>query len=168
MRTRIASALIVAALLSPVAGLAQTAQVVQQDKTIDVAKFKTYSYEAGHPAILEEVDQRILAALEAQLTAKGLKKVPSGPADAIVSYHAVQRQDVDLSTFDKAKAAGQPAGMLKVGAMAVDLKDAATGKLAWRAKVEDVLRGDKAAQLATIDKIVAALFEKYPTAAAKK
>jgi hypothetical protein len=86
--TRIASALIVAALLCPVAGLAQTAQVVQQDKTIDVAKFKTYSYEAGHPAILKEVDQRILAALEAQLTAKGLEKVASGPADAIVSLQS--------------------------------------------------------------------------------
>jgi len=168
MKTRIASALVLAALLCPVAARAQTAQVVQHDKTIDVGKFKTYSVETGHPAILEEVDRRILAGLETQLAAKGLTKVASGPADAIVTYHAVQRQDVDLDTFDKAKAAGQPAAMLKIGTMAVDLKDAATGKLAWRAKVEDVFRGDTAAQLATLDKAIAALFEKYPAAVAKK
>ena len=168
MRTRIAPALVLAALLWPVGALAQTAQVVQHDQTIDAAKFRTYSFEVGHPAILKEVDQRILATLEAQLAAKGLKKVASGPGDAIVTYHAVQRQDVDLATFDKAKAAGQPAALLKVGAMAVDLKDAASGKLAWRAKVEDVLRGDMAAQLATIDKAIAALFEKYPATTAKK
>ncbi len=161
MRTRIAAALVLAALLCPVAGFGQTARVVQQDETIDVTKFRTYSYVPGHPAILKEVDQRILAAIDTQLGAKGLKKVPSG-GDAVISYHAVQRQDVDLSTFDNQKAAGQAASTLKVGTMAVDLKDAATGKLAWRAKVEDVLRGDQAAQLATIEKAIAALFEKYP------
>jgi hypothetical protein len=167
MRIRIAPALLLAVLLCPAAAPAQTAQVVQHDKTIDVSKFKTYSFETGHPAILEEVDRRILAALEKQLAAKGLQKAEAGQADAIVTYHAVQRQDVDLTTFDKAKAAGQAPAMLKVGAMAVDLKDAATAKLAWRAKVEDVLRGDQAAQLATIDKAIAALFEKYPAAAKK-
>ena len=52
--------------------------------------------------------------------------------------------------------------ILKVGTLALDLKEGRTGKLAWRGKIEGVLTGDHAAQLETVDKAIAAHFEKYP------
>ncbi len=58
--------------------------------------------------------------------------------------------------------------MSKVGTLVVDVKAASTGNVAWRAKVDDVLKGDAAAQLAVVDQAVTKLFELYPTRTAKK
>jgi len=166
MKTRVTvTALFV--LMFAAAALAQKAQIVQQDKAVDVTKFRTFSYEVGHPAILKKVDERIIAGIEAQLVARGLTKAASGKGDVVFTYHGVQREDVDLTTFDeKTPAPGAmrtPAQTLKVGTLAVDLREASTRKLAWRAKVEDVLlRGDEAAQLAAIDKGIIAVFQVYP------
>ena len=166
MKTRV-TVIALFVLMFAAAALAQKAQVVQQDKAIDVTKFRTFSYEVGHPAILKKVDERIIAGIEAQLVARGLTKAASGQGDVVFTYHSVQREDVDLSTFDeKTPAPGAmrtPAQTLKVGTLAVDLREASTRKLAWRAKVEDVLlRGDEAAQLAAIDKGIIAVFQVYP------
>jgi len=163
MRTRIA-ALALAASCGAVPALAQTAQVLKQDKSIDVASFKTFSYQVGHAALLKEVDQRIQAGIEAQLVARGLQKAASGPGDLVYTYHSIQRQDVDLATVDKKGPGGEKLEptILKVGTLALDLKEGSTGKLAWRGKIEGVLTGDHAAQLETVDKAIAALFEKYP------
>jgi hypothetical protein len=164
MTARIA-ALTLAVLMCPVPGMTQTAQVMQQDKTVDVTKFRTFSYQVGHPAFLKEVDQRIVAGIEAQLVARGLTKAASGPGDVIVTYHSVQRTDLDLAATDKqARATGGTAEpvLLKVGTLAVDLKEAGTGKLVWRARIDDVLSGDQAAQMGTVDKCIVALFQWYP------
>ena len=173
MKRRMAVALLIA-LLCPGLAVAQkaTPTVVQLDKSVDFAAFKTYSYEPGHPAILKEVDARVVAGIEKQLGALGLTKAAAGKGDIVVTYHTVQRNDVDLSTFDNTQpAAGgerKAAQTLKIGTLAVDAKVASTGKLAWRAKVERVFSGDAATQLKAVDDAVAAVFGLYPTKTAKK
>jgi hypothetical protein len=174
MKTRIASFVALAGLVA-VLGLAQTAippKVMQQDKAIDFASFRTYTYEASHPAILKEVDARVLAAIEKQMAALGLTKATTGPGDIVVTYHTVTRNDVDLATFDnKAPALGaerKPAETLKIGTLVVDASVPATGKLAWRARVERAFAGDQGTQLKTVDEAVASVFTVYPTKTAKK
>jgi hypothetical protein len=174
MKTRIAAAVLLV-LLCPVLGVAQKAMVptvVHLDKTVDFTTFHTYSYEPSHPAILKEVDARIVAGIEAQLKALGLTKAASGKGDIVVTYHSVSRTDVDLSTFDKVEPAPggerKAAQTLKVGTLAVDVNAASTGKLAWRGKVEKVFSGDAATQLKTVDEAVVAVFGVYPTKTAKK
>jgi len=172
MRTRLAVALLIA-LLIPVLGLAQKAPTVMQlDKAVDFATFHTYSYEPGHPAILKEVDARVVAGIEAQMAAVGLTKAAAGKGDVVVTYHTVTRTDVDLSTFDNVQpqAGGErkPAETLKIGTLVVDVKSTAAGKLAWRAKVEQVFAGSPAAQLKAVDEAVVAVFSVYPTKAVKK
>jgi Domain of unknown function (DUF4136) len=160
----------------PVLGIAQKptakASVVHQDQTTDFAKFKTYSLETGQPAIIKEVDARIVSDIEAQLTALGLTKATSGPGDVIVTYYSVTRTDVDLATFDKAEpkpgAPRKPAQTFKVGTLVVDVKPSVKATPAWRAKVEDVLKGDTATQMKTVDEAVVAAFGIYPTRTAKK
>jgi hypothetical protein len=174
MKTRIAVVVVMLALLCPGLVLAQklVPTVVQQDKTVDFTTFRTYSYEASHPAILKEVDARIVVDIEKELAALGLTKAATGKGDVVVTYHSVTRNDVDLATFDtKQPAAGgerKAAETLKIGTLAVDVKVASTGKLAWRAKVERVFSGDKAAQLNGVDYAVAEVFTVYPTKTAKK
>ncbi len=141
--------------------------VVQVDKGVDFTAFRTYSYEAGYPAMVKEVDARIVADIEAQLAALGLTRAASGPGDVVVSYFSVMRTDVDLASFDaRAPQAGterKAAETFKVGTLVMNVKAASTGKVAWRAKIEGVLTGDTAAQLAVIDGAVASVFNVYPT-----
>jgi hypothetical protein len=174
MKTRIAVVVVMLAMLWPGLALAQKVvpAVVQQDKTVDFTAFHTYSYEASHPAILKEVDARVVAGIEKELAGLGLTKATSGKGDVVVTYHTVSRNDVDLSTFDNAPpAAGgerKAAEVLKVGTLVVDARAGSTGKLAWRAKVERVFAGDQATQMKTVDEAVVAAFTVYPTKTAKK
>jgi hypothetical protein len=175
MKTRIAS-LVGLAVLMAVFGAAQTPpilpKVVQQDKAVDFASFHTYTYDASHPAMLKEVDARVVAAMETELASLGLTKATTGKGDIVVTYHTVTRNDVDLSTFDNtppaAGAERKAADTLKIGTLVVDVKAAASGKLAWRAKVERAFVGDKATQLKTVDEAVKMVFTVYPTRTAKK
>jgi hypothetical protein len=155
-------------------GLAQQTAgvtVLALDKTADFSKFKTYEWGPGHKALDPAWDKSIVAAIEKALAEKGLK--PGAPADVVVEYHAVQREDVDLRSFDnKAPAQGAEratATMVKVGTLAVDLRERVSRKVLWRVAAERALPSTAAADReAIVAKIVAALFEKYPTAVAKK
>jgi hypothetical protein len=152
------------ALIVPSAALAQKVTVLKSDKTADVTKFKTYEWTPGHKALDPAWDKAIIAAVEKELAAKGLK--PGKPGDILVAYHGVQREDVDLSQFDsKAAAAGtQAAQVIKVGTLAVELRNPATREVIWRVAGEDAIKNVAPAERdAFVAKMVAALFEKYPT-----
>ncbi len=173
MKTRTAVAVLLL-LACPAIGFAQKPKavkpvVVRHDKTVDFTKFRTYSYQQGQPAILKDVDARIVADLEAQLQAVGLTRAPEGSGDVVVTYYSVTRTDVDLATFDRQEpAAGTQRKMAEtytVGTLVVDVKPADAAAPAWRVKIDEVLAGDAAAQLKTVDGAVAAIFSVYPTRA---
>jgi hypothetical protein len=152
------------ALIVPSAALAQKVAVLKLDKTADVTKFKTYEWTPGQKALDPAWDKAIIAAVEKELAARGLK--PGKPADILVAYHGVQREDVDLSKFDpKAAAAGtQPAQLIKVGTLVVELRNPATREVIWRVGGEGAIKEVAAAERDTfVAKMVASLFEKYPT-----
>ncbi len=144
-----------------------TVAVIQLDKATDVTKFKTSSWTPGHPALDPEGHKAIVADIDAQLEARGLKKAATG--DVLVCYNAVQREDVDLSTFDdKPPAAGaerKMAQIVRVGTLVVDLKSAATNKLFWRAKAEGAMRTPLAQDWsARLNDAIVKLFTLYPGA----
>src|ERR1044072_3039424 len=60
---------------------------VDFDKGTDFSKYKTYSWATGTPAQNPMMHQRIVAGIDAQLAAKGFRKVESNP-DIVVVYHA--------------------------------------------------------------------------------
>ncbi len=144
--------------------------VHQLDKTVDFSAFKTYSWGPSHRAIDASVDKIITAAIEEQLAARGLTK--GSPGAIVVGYHTVQRTDVDLKTFDdKAPAAGAertPATTIRVGTLLVDVRDASTNKVLWRASVERALANMPVDQRdAYLKSTVASIFQMYPVAAKK-
>jgi hypothetical protein len=142
--------------------------LVQHDKATDMTKFTTYSWTPGHPSLNPDVDKAIVADIEAQLAARGLTKAAKG--DVLVCYHSVEREDVDLSTFDeKPPAAGAERKMaqtVRVGTLVVDLKAGATNKLFWRAKAEGATSTVPVeSRTAFLNDVVTKLFALYPGSA---
>jgi hypothetical protein len=152
------------ALVVPSTALAQKVTVLKLDKAVDVTKFKTFEWTPGHKALDPAWDKAITAAVEKELAARGLK--PGKPGDVLVAYHGVQREDVDLSTFDpKGAASGkQPAQIIKVGTLAVEFRNPTTREVMWRVASEGAIKDVSAAERdALVAKMVAALFQQYPT-----
>jgi hypothetical protein len=154
-------------------GLAQKAggvTVLVSDKATDFSKFKTYEWAPGHKALDPAWDKSIIDGIDKSLAAQGLKK--GTPADVLVEYHAVQSEEVDLSTFDNktpAKGAERAsAQIVKKGTLAIDLREPASRKVVWRVAAERAITAVTGAERdAFVAKLVATMFESYPTAKKK-
>jgi hypothetical protein len=162
---RLVLAVCLLALVIPVAALAQTTavSVLRMDKSADFSKIKTYEWTPGQKALDPAWDKAIIAAIDKELAARGIKK--GAPGDILVAYHAVQRADVDLSTFDQKAAAqgGAAAQVVKKGTLAIDLRNPSTRTVIWRVAGEGAIKEMPDAERdAFLAKMVAALFEKYP------
>jgi hypothetical protein len=89
--------LAMAVLLAPALLLAQKTSY-DYDKTADFTGFKTYALKEGTNVGQPLIDNRIVAAIEAQLAAKGLTKTDADP-DVFVVYHMAFDKQKDISTF---------------------------------------------------------------------
>jgi hypothetical protein len=141
--------LITAALALLLAPVVLSAQKVSYDynKAANFASFKTYAHKQGTPAGQELIDQRIVAAIDAELAAKGLTKADANP-DVFVVYHIAFDKEKDISTYSSGYGGGYGAygwgwggGMgttttqvrdILMGTLVIDLADAKAGQLAWR------------------------------------
>jgi Domain of unknown function (DUF4136) len=134
--------------------------------TADVAdapallKAATYAFTPGQPSYDKTVDQAIITAIDREMSARGVKKVTSGP-DLVVTYLSVRRTDVDLKSTPSAKD-----GTLReyaVGTLIVSISDPADRqKKLFNGRIDKPLDLDPATYEATINAAVAAIFEKYP------
>jgi len=134
--------------------------------TADVAngsallKAATYTFTPGQPSYDKTVDQAIITAIDREMSARGVKKVTSGP-DLVVTYLSVRRTDVDLKSTPSAKD-----GTLReyaVGTLIVSISDPADRqKKLFNGRIDKPLDLDPATYEATINAAVAAIFEKYP------
>src|SRR5574341_1170619 len=84
-------------LLAGGSALAQEVRV-DFDKGADFSKYKTFAWAKGAPAGNPLVHQRIVAGIEAQLMAKGLRKVESNP-DIVVLYTAATDTQVSINAM---------------------------------------------------------------------
>jgi hypothetical protein len=117
------------------------------DKSANFAGFKTYAHKEGTNVGQPLIDERIVAAIDTQLAAKGLTKVEADP-DVFVVYHIAFDKQKDISTFSTGYAGGYgPYGWgwgggmgstttqvrdILIGTLVIDVADAKQGKLAWR------------------------------------
>ena len=67
------------------------------DKTAPFAQFKSYSWKDGTPTKNELIDKRIVAAVEAQLAAKGFRRDDAAP-DVFVVFHVAMDEQKDISS----------------------------------------------------------------------
>ena len=138
----------VAVVLSPAMLFAQKVSY-DYEKTANFAGFKTYAFKDGTKVGQPLIDDRIVAAIEQELAAKGFTKVDANP-DVFVVYHTTFDKQKDISTFSSGYGGGYgPYGWgwgggwaggttttqvrdILMGTLVIDIADAKKGQLAWR------------------------------------
>jgi len=140
---------------------------VDWDRNVhDFARYKTYAWVRPlRPTANPLMDERIVTAIDAQLAAKGMRKVDSG-SDLLVTYNAgVKEQRSAMATG----MGGWRMGMGRVdpiienvGTLVVDLSDAGQKKLIWRGAASDTLSDKSDKNSKKIEKAVEKMFKKYP------
>src|SRR5512145_3379391 len=99
--------LVTAAALAVFAAVPLLAQKVSYDydKTATFTAFKTYAHKEGTKVGQQLIDDRIVAAIDAELAAKGLTKTESNP-DVFVVYHIAFDKQKDISTYSSGYGGG--------------------------------------------------------------
>ena len=149
------------------------------DKTAPFASFKSYALKDGTPTGNPLIDNRITAAIEAQLAAKGLVKNDAAP-DVFVLFHLAYDEQKDISTYSTGPMYGGygwgwgggwgatttdvRVREIIVGTLAIDLVDASRKQMVWRGlgtkEIDTNAKPEKRDQ--NITKAVEKIFKNYP------
>jgi len=160
------------AVLSAAASFAQQVKT-DYDRNANFSQYKTYSWQKVQTQDPLWVD-RIKDAVNAALTAKGLRSVESGGDVAIVAIEATQDQRT-LNTFYDGLSGGwrwrgfggfgeatTTVDTYKVGTLIVDLFDAHSKALIWRGSSSDTLSDKSEKNIKSLDRGVQKMFEHFP------
>jgi hypothetical protein len=151
------------------------------NKAANFASFKTYAHKDGTKVGQPLIDDRIVAAIDAAMAAKGFTKAESNP-DVFVVYHMAFDKQKDISTFSSGYGGGYgPYGWgwgggwaggttttqvrdILIGTLVIDIADAKKGELAWRGigqkEVDTTAKPEKRDK--SITKAVDKIFKNYP------
>jgi len=161
-------------LLSATGSFAQQVKT-DYDRSANFSQYKTYSWEKVQTQDALWVD-RIKAAVNAALAAKGWTPVESGDDVAIVAVEMTRNQQT-LDTFYDGLGGGwgwrrfggggfgdatTTTETYKVGTLVVDLFDANTKKLIWRGSSSDTLSSNSDKNIKELDKGVQKMFDHFP------
>jgi hypothetical protein len=134
--------------MTPILLLAQKVSY-DYNKAANFAAFKTYAHKDGTKVGQPLIDDRIVAAIDTEMAAKGLTKSEANP-DVFVVYHMAFDKQKDISTYSSGYGGGYgPYGWgwgggwaggttttqvrdILVGTLVVDIADAKKNELAWR------------------------------------
>jgi hypothetical protein len=145
------------------------------DHHADFSRYRTYSWIKVHAVDTLWAD-RIMAAVDGQLTAKGWQKVPSG-GDAQVSAFGSTHEQPTLETYYTGlgggwgwrRGWGGGMGMsttevenTPVGTLVVDVFDGGTKKLIFRANASEALSGKPEKNEKKMEKEVEDMFKHFP------
>lgn len=135
------------------------------DKTAAFATFKTYRWIAGQPAFNPAADKAIVSAIDAEMTALGLKKVEGTAGGVTLRYLAVRSTSVDLEKLEAIeKQGGDKAGAdVTVGRLVIVMEDARSNRRLRAADGVERLNPAAADRDETITAVVVRMFETYPT-----
>jgi hypothetical protein len=178
MQTRLATT-VFAILLVPALAAAQKT-TYDFDKNAPFTTYKTYALKDGTKVGQQLIDDRIVAAIEAELAAKGLTK--SENPDVFVVYHVAFDKQKDISTYSSGYGGGYgPYGWgwgggwatgttntqirdILVGTLVIDMADAKKSQLAWRGmgvkEVNTTANPEKRDK--SISNAVKKIFKNYP------
>lgn len=136
------TALIASLVLAPVILVAQKTSF-DYDKTANFGAFKTFALKDGTKVGDPLIDNRIVAAIEAELASKGMRPEATNP-DVTVVYHIAFDKQKDISAWSTG---GGPYGYrwgggwgttdvrvrdIVVGTLVIDIADAKKNEIVWR------------------------------------
>jgi hypothetical protein len=144
------------------------------DRSAHFSQYKTYSWEQVRTTNPLDAD-RIKNAVDAALAAKGWTQVNSGGDVFIVALEITHNQQT-LNTFYDGLGGGwgwrrfgggfgeatTTTEIYKVGTVVVDLFDAKTKQLIWRASASDTLSNNSDKNIKNLDKGVDKMFKHFP------
>ena len=169
--------------LMGIALLCVTASFAQQvktdyDRNTDFSQYKTYSWERVQTQDPLWVD-RIKAAVNSALAAKGWTQVESGGNVSIIALEMTQTHQT-LNTYYDSFGGGWRGGRrfggwgdsfgeattvpdtYRVGSLVVDLFDSSTKNPIWRGSMSDALSDKSTKNIKNLDKGVVKLFDHFP------
>jgi hypothetical protein len=141
------------------------------DKTANFSRFKTYAWTKGTPVPDELNHKRIVQAIDAQVSTKGMARVDTtaGP-DVLVAYHASFDRNLQVNAIGvgwgppAARSGSARVEEITVGTLAIDVVDAANRTIVWRglASHDLDLKASPAKRDRNIDRTAEKLFKNYP------
>ena len=159
------------ALATLMAGAASAQSVnTDSDPAAPFSTYKTYAWTGGTASLISLNEQRIHAAVDSQMAARGFTLVTTGTPDVYMATHVLtHNQPQVLSNGFGPWGFGGFGGLgtidvrtLVQGTLVVDMYDAKTKKMVWRG-VATATASDKASKnTEKIDKAIAKMFERYP------
>jgi hypothetical protein len=166
MKLRMISALALATLMAGVVAYAQHV-TTDSDPSAPFATYRTYAWTPGTASAVSLTEQRIHAAVTAQLQGRGLTQVDANP-NVYVATHVTTRQvpQVIADGFGPWGLGGVTSlQSYTEGTLVVDLYDANTKKMVWRGVAKSTVSSKPEKNTEKIDKGVAKMFERYPPGA---
>jgi hypothetical protein len=151
------------------------------DRSASFGQYKTYSWEQVKTKDALDVD-RIKAAVNAALAAKGWTQVDSGGDVSIMAMEITHNQQT-LNTFYDGFGGGwgwrrfgsggfgeatTTTETYKVGTVVVDLFDTKTKQLIWRGSSSDTLSSNSDKNIKNLDTGVDKMFKKFPPGSPNK
>jgi hypothetical protein len=145
------------------------------ERGVDVRQYRTYSWgpvveqATGDPRLDNNqfFQERIQAAVERHLNARGFEKTTAEASDLLIHYHASVEQVVNPNGLDRPYAscdACEPY-VYDAGTIVIDLVDARTHRLVWRGWAEGGIDGvvdDQTWMEKRVDDTVARIMERLP------
>jgi len=147
---------------------------IDWDRSANFATFHTYSWEQSpHPA-KGFWNDRIIAAVDKELQAKGLTKVDSNPDMWVVYSNSIKDQKQVVGTGYNMGPGWYWGGwggpnqvtyntyVTKMGTLVVELADAKNKQLLWRGSATDTISDNSNKNINNLNKAVTKLFQNYP------
>lgn len=143
------------------------------DKTADFSRLTRYAWVRGTELGDPINHQRVVAAVDVQLAAKGMRPVRPGElADVLVAYHATFDRDLQITGFSTGFGPYRLAGGRGVaraetilsGTLAIDVIDAASRTIVWRGTASKEIDVDAKpeARERNINKAAERIFARFP------
>jgi hypothetical protein len=172
MFRRLKAPLAISMLMLFTCSLALAKVTVDWDKGADFTKYKTYAWGKGTPASNPLMNDRIIAAIDNELAAKGFQKVEDpASADLLVIYHAAVSEETQLNTTDMGGGWGWRWGggmstttvdKIPKGQLVVDIGDAKTKKVLWMGNASETLSDNPDKNADKVNKVTREMFKKFP------
>ncbi|HET9229588.1 MAG TPA: DUF4136 domain-containing protein [Thermoanaerobaculia bacterium] len=133
------------ALLFALAGCATGPEVTTNaDEAADFSRYRTYAWREGVVSMDPAVGSRVQAAVDQELTEKGMQKVDRSASPDLLVYATASRDQERIIDPEQLGYEIGPGGigserveviLIPVGSLLVDIVDAGTNRLVWRGKI---------------------------------
>jgi hypothetical protein len=148
------------------------------DPAVDFSQFSAYAWREEPNTRSPLVRQRLVAAIDAELQAKGWRKVAEVGAGIVLAAHVSSHEEQTIETFYSEPEWGgwswhgvqgtrggytaTRVGSYTIGTLVIDMFDTRTRRAIWRATAEGTVPGSPEKINAAIDATIPRMFTDFP------